>query len=180
MMKNKCLFLDRDGVINRDIGYAHKIADIEFVPGIFQLCHQYQQLGFLIIIVTNQSGIARGFYNQADFQRLDNWLHQQFLQRGVIIQNSYFCPHHPTNALEEYLIKCECRKPAPGMITKAALEHQIELDKSIFIGDKISDMEAAEAAGINNRILVASQSHERLQVTAQKVDDIVLVKPYIV
>ena len=145
----KCLFLDRDGVINRDIGYAYKPEDIEFMPGIFKLCKHFQQRGYDIIIVTNQSGIARGYYSEEDFQALNDWMINEFKQRLVNIQDIFHCPHHPKITGD-----CPCRKPKPGMLLKAMKKYRIAPQFSVMIGDKKSDMIAAEKAGIPHRILL--------------------------
>jgi D-glycero-D-manno-heptose 1,7-bisphosphate phosphatase len=152
MNQQKCLFLDRDGVINTDIAYAYKPEDIEFVPGIFELCKTLQNKGYLIIIVTNQSGIARRFYSENDFHHLTAWMTQVFAEHGIIITDTFFCPHHPS-----ITGKCNCRKPAPGMLLEAIKKYPIAPQFSIMVGDKASDMQAADAAGITTRVLFNTQ-----------------------
>ncbi|WDE09924.1 D-glycero-beta-D-manno-heptose 1,7-bisphosphate 7-phosphatase [Thalassomonas haliotis] len=153
----KALFLDRDGIINIDHGYVHKIDDFEFVDGIFELCRLAVAKGYEIFVITNQAGIARGLYGVADFEILTSWMLMQFKEQGINIKEVFYCPHHPTKGVNEFKMTCQCRKPAPGMILQAQEKHKIDLEQSIFIGDKPSDMQAAEAAGISNRILVASR-----------------------
>lgn len=153
----KALFLDRDGIINIDHGYVHKIEDFEFVEGIFELCQLAVAKGYDIFVITNQAGIARGLYTVADFNTLTSWMSEQFKKQGITIQEVFYCPHHPTKGINEFKMSCQCRKPAPGMILQAQEKYTIDLEQSIFIGDKPSDMQAAEAAGISNRILVASR-----------------------
>jgi len=177
---NKALFLDRDGIINIDHGYVYQKENFDFVKGIFDICRSANEKGYIIIVITNQSGIGRGKYSETDFKELTAWMVTKFKEQGILIKDVYFCPHHPTNALDDYLMQCECRKPAPGMIIKAAQDHQIALNQSIFIGDKVSDIQAAEAAGIKNRILVASQYQDKVEIKAQKVDSVTQVEPYIV
>jgi len=143
----KALFLDRDGVINIDKGYVYKIEDIEFIEEIFNICKYYQKKGYLIIIITNQSGIARGYYTQEDFFRLMDWMKIELKKRGVFITDVFFCPHHPDE-------NCECRKPKPGMILKAKEKYNLDLENSILIGDKNSDIEAGKQAGIKKLIKV--------------------------
>ncbi|ABB43853.1 D-alpha,beta-D-heptose 1,7-bisphosphate phosphatase [Sulfurimonas denitrificans DSM 1251] len=140
---NRALFLDRDGVINVEINYLIKIEDFVFIDGIFELCKKYQDRGYLIFVVTNQSGIARGFYTQEDFDVLTSWMMKEFLNRGVIIKKVYFCPHHP-----EISGECSCRKPKAGMLLEAKKEFDIDLQNSILVGDKERDIEAALASGI--------------------------------
>lgn len=144
----RALFLDRDGVINIDKGYVHKIEDFEFVEGIFDLCTYFQGQGYLLIVVTNQSGIGRGYYTEADFRLLTDWMMAQFKNRGILISKVYHCPDHPAITGPS-----SRRKPNPGMLLEAAEEFDLDLSASILIGDKPSDVEAAERAGIQHRFL---------------------------
>lgn len=152
---NKALFLDRDGVINKDIGYAYKAKDIVFIDNIFALCQHYQAQGYLIIVVTNQSGIARGYYSEADFSKLCQWMQKQFKQHQIDISAFYHCPHHP-----KITGPCECRKPEPGMLKQAIADYHINPKDSIMIGDKASDMQAAIAADIGQRIYFNTEKLE--------------------
>lgn len=158
----KALFLDRDGVINIDHAYVHKIDDFEFVDGIFALCRRFQSSGYEIVVVTNQSGIGRGYYTESDFWRLTEWMKEEFRSKNVDIAAVYFCPHHPENALGEYKQECDCRKPKPGMILKAQQELGLDLANSVMVGDKISDMEAAKQANLARAILFAPQAKRAL------------------
>jgi D-glycero-D-manno-heptose 1,7-bisphosphate phosphatase len=156
-MKNKALFLDRDGIINVDHGYVYKKEDFHFTDGIFDVCRHAISLGFDIYIITNQAGIGRGYYSVNDFLVLTKWMKETFNNEGVKISDVFYCPHHPTEGVGIYKESCQCRKPAPGMLIEAKDKYNINLSKSFFIGDKISDMEAAQAAGITNRILINSK-----------------------
>ncbi|MEN4053924.1 D-glycero-beta-D-manno-heptose 1,7-bisphosphate 7-phosphatase [Sulfurimonas sp. NWX79] len=142
-MQRKALFLDRDGVVNVEKEYLYKIEDFEFIDGIFNLCHHYQDLGYLIFIVTNQSGIARGFYTEEEFIKLTQWMLEVFEQKGIKITKVYHCPHHPDLSGE-----CACRKPKPGMLREAVDEFDLDLQNSIMIGDKERDIEAGQSAGL--------------------------------
>lgn len=153
---NKAVFLDRDGVINVDHAYVSKAEDFEFIDGVFDACRHFQQQGYLLVIVTNQSGIGRGYYTEQDFQHLTDWMLAQFTLHGINISGVYFCPHHPNNAQPPYNIDCNCRKPAPGMLLQAIHEHNIDVTKSLMLGDKAADMQAAAAAGVSRKILVLS------------------------
>jgi len=153
-MKKKALFLDRDGVINVDHGYVHTPDNFEFIDGIFELVVAANQAGYLVIVVTNQAGIGRGYYTIDKFNHLTDWMSDRFAEQGAQIDAVYFCPHHPEMGVNEYLRHCDCRKPAPGMIRKAELEHSIDLKNSILIGDHFSDVKAANAAGIKTAILI--------------------------
>lgn len=168
----KALFLDRDGIINVDFGYVHQIKDFEFVDGIFDLCRYAQDMGFELYVITNQAGIARGYYTIEDFDTLTQWMVKEFSKEDITINDVYFCPHHPDKGMNDFVKACDCRKPEPGLILKAATEHNIDLKRSVFIGDKISDMGAAEAAGIHNRVLVESQYHNTDAHHAHKVGSI--------
>lgn len=153
---NKAIFLDRDGVINIDHGYVSTPEKFDFIEGVFLACLQLQRLGFIIIIVTNQSGIARGFYTVEQFENMTDWMLQQFAIHGVRISSVYYCPHYPKANDLLYSQVCNCRKPAPGMLLQAISEHNIDPKQSVMIGDKISDMQAAARAGIGFKILVGT------------------------
>lgn len=150
----RALFLDRDGVINVDHGYVCSPEQTQFLDGIFDLCRAASDAGYLLVIVTNQAGIGRGLYSEQAYRSYMEWMQAQFASCGVRFAGIYHCPHHPTAAKGEYLKNCDCRKPAPGLIRKAAEELRLDLQNSILIGDKISDMQAAIAAGVGTRLLL--------------------------
>lgn len=154
------LFLDRDGVINVEKNYVHRIEDFEFIDGIFELCKMAQDMGYAIIVITNQAGIGRGYYTEADFHRLTEWMIDQFRQHGIHIDGVYFCPFHPTGGVGEYRRESFDRKPNPGMLLRARDERGIDLAQSVFVGDKASDMEAAGAAGVPNKVLLTRSKEE--------------------
>lgn len=136
---NKAIFLDRDGTINVEKHYLCKIEDFEFLPGVVNALKKLQQAGFLLIVVTNQSGIGRGYYTEADFQILNSWMIDTLKKQGVFITDVYFCPHLPDAQIEKYRKDCNCRKPKLGMYEQAVIEHNITLSESFAIGDKIRD-----------------------------------------
>jgi D-glycero-D-manno-heptose 1,7-bisphosphate phosphatase len=150
----KALFLDRDGVINIDYGYVGKIENFKFREGIFELTKQFQDNGYKIFVVTNQSGIARGYYSEEDFHKLTEWMKEEFLKRGVEIKDVKFCPHHP-----DISGVCECRKPEPKMILDLTTKYNIDLENSILIGDSKRDIEAGEKAGVGKNILVEKEGN---------------------
>jgi D-glycero-D-manno-heptose 1,7-bisphosphate phosphatase len=166
---NKALFLDRDGVINKDYGYLFKKEDFQFVEGIFELCQKAISHGYMIIIVTNQSGIAKGYYNESDFDRLMCWVYAQFKNKGISITDTFYCPHSSNQSENN---KCYCRKPEPGLIFQAQQKYNLILKDCIFVGDKTSDMDAASNAGILKKILVASKYHDNTYPNATIVTNI--------
>lgn len=151
----KAAFLDRDGVINIDTGYVGRIKDFKFKDGIFELLKLLQNFGFTLFIVTNQSGIARGYYSEEDFYKLTEWMKEEFKKEGIEIKDVRFCPHHPDITGE-----CECRKPKPGMILDLAKEYGIDLKNSIMIGDSDRDIEAAKRAGIEKTFKVEESLYD--------------------
>jgi len=161
--KNLCkaLFLDRDGVINVEKNYVCRIEDFEFLPGIFDLCTLAMRLNFLLVVITNQAGIGRGYYSEADYQRLTDWMLEAFRAHGIEIDRVYHCPYHPTAGIGEYRQESFHRKPNPGMILKARDELGLDLSRSVLVGDKDTDIEAGMAAGVRHNIrLVHSGKHD--------------------
>ena len=144
----KALFLDRDGVINVDHDYVHKPDEFDFIDGIFELCKHYQNLGFMIFVITNQSGISRGFYSEEDFEHLSEWMVGEFARHDVKITKVYHCPHHPDISGE-----CSCRKPHAGMLLDAQKEFNVDLPNSVLVGDKERDIEAGLGAGLKETYL---------------------------
>ena len=143
MRNSKAVFFDRDGVININHGYVHQIADFEFMDGIIELMLHVQALGYELVVVTNQSGIARGMYTEDKFTQLNQWMCAQLLEHGVVITDTYYCPHHPTAGNRALTQDCACRKPKPGMLLTAAQKHGYDLSQSIMVGDNLSDMQCA-------------------------------------
>jgi D-glycero-D-manno-heptose 1,7-bisphosphate phosphatase len=148
-MTIKTIFLDRDGVINKEINYLHKIDDFEFIDGAFEACRYFMSLNYKIVVITNQSGIARSYFTTNDFQILSHWMIAQFKKNGVNILDIFHCPHAPDS-------NCNCRKPMPGMLLDAKYKHNINMEDSWLIGDKEADIIAANNAGIANTIIVRS------------------------
>lgn len=148
------LFLDRDGVINIDYGYVHTKEQTEWVPGIFDLARMAYEAGMVVVVVTNQAGIARGYYDDGAFRDYTEWMHAEFRRRAAPLLATYYCPHHPEPGNGRDLRPCACRKPAPGMLFAAFGDFAIHPSRSVLVGDKSSDLEAAEAAGISDHFLV--------------------------
>lgn len=144
----RALFLDRDGVVNEEVGYLHRAEDVRWVEGIVPLCRTAQALGYRLVVVTNQSGIARGLYTEEDFHGLMDWMRAELEREGVRLDAVYFCPYHPEHGVGEYRREHEDRKPGAGMLRRAARDLGLELGKSVMVGDRCSDMAAANAAGL--------------------------------
>jgi D-glycero-D-manno-heptose 1,7-bisphosphate phosphatase len=142
------VFFDRDGVLNEDDGYAFEPSKIRWIRGAPEAIRAVNQSGYLAFVVTNQSGVARGFYTERQVQALHGWMAQQLAETGARIDEFAYCPHHPEGTIAEYRQACICRKPQPGMINELAKRHSVDVHRSILIGDKQSDLEAAAAAGV--------------------------------
>ena len=150
-MTIKTIFLDRDGVINKETGYLHKIEDFKFINGVFEACQHYEQLGYKIVIVTNQTGISRGHYSEDDFRNITDWMITQFNKNNIQILDTFHCPHIPGSG-------CNCRKPKPGMLLEAKKKYNINMLESWMIGDSERDIEAANLAGVRNTILLKAEN----------------------
>jgi D-glycero-D-manno-heptose 1,7-bisphosphate phosphatase len=152
-------FIDRDGVINRELGHVHRIEDFHVLPGVVEGLRALAAAGYELVVVTNQAGIAKGFYTEQDYQRLTQHMRQWFSERGVAFAGVYHCPHHPEGRVAALACSCTCRKPEPGMLLQATRDLDLDVAQSILIGDKVSDVEAGRRAGVATRVLVES-GHE--------------------
>lgn len=161
MTGRPALFLDRDGVINHDdAGYTHRIADFRFRDGIFDLCQAAQAREMALVVVTNQAGIGRGYYTEDDFQALTVWMLARFAEQGIRFTAVEHCPDHPQHGIGAYRRENPRRKPGPGMILDASAAHGLDAARSVMVGDRASDMQAALAAGVGTRILLAATPAE--------------------
>jgi D-glycero-D-manno-heptose 1,7-bisphosphate phosphatase len=151
---DKALFLDRDGVINKEKNYVYRIEDFEFITGIFDLCLRAQELGFRLFVITNQAGIARGYYTTADYETLTTWMLDEFSSQDIHIEHVYYCPFHPTAGIGNYQRDSIDRKPNPGMILQARESFNLDLPGSVLVGDKVSDIEAGRAGGVGYNVLL--------------------------
>ena len=142
-------FLDRDGVLNVDHGYVHRLEQLDLIPGAAEAVRLLNQAGFLTIVVTNQSGVARGYYGEDDVKRFNDEVRRQLAAAGARIDAFYYCPHHPQGTVARYALACDCRKPKPGLLDQAARDFAIDRARSFMIGDKDDDMKAAAAFGIS-------------------------------
>lgn len=164
----KVAFLDRDGVINKEKNYLYRIEDFEYVGNVIEGLRNLVSLGYHLIIITNQSGVARGFYPLTAVESLHCWIKRDLKRYGVDILDIFFCPHHPEGLISRYAIECDCRKPHPGMLTRAKMKYDIDMKNSLLIGDKLSDINAGKNAGIKNLFLVRS-GHELTDVVLKDV-----------
>lgn len=144
----KAIFFDRDGVLNNDFGYVHKITDFEWIQGAKETIKLFNDDSWLVFVVTNQAGVARGYYEEADVHALHIWMQAELRTCGSHIDAFYYCPHHPEGVVPAFSGRCSSRKPEPGMLLTAAQEWNVDLERSVLIGDKKSDIEAALAAGV--------------------------------
>ena len=147
-MKDKFVFLDRDGVLNVDVDYLYRIEDFRWIEGAPQALAYLNKLGYRLVVVTNQSGIARGYYTVADMEKLHRHMQQELQAYGAKIEKFYYCPHHKEGKVAEFTCDCSCRKPKPGMLLQAYEEFPVDVEASFLIGDGKRDVEAAEAAGL--------------------------------
>lgn len=141
-------FLDRDGVLNIDRGYVHRPEDLEWVPGAPEAVRSLNEAGYFVLVITNQSGVARGYYDEAAVRRFHAHMQDLLKAKGAHIDAFYYCPHHPQGAVRKLAIRCRCRKPAPGMLEQAVAEWPVDLSRSFLIGDKEDDMTVAATFGI--------------------------------
>lgn len=150
------IFLDRDGVINIDNGYVHKINDFQFIDGITYSLQALKKMGFILVVITNQSGIARGLYTEEQFLYLTEWLIQSLSDYKVDLDGVYYCPHHPKATIKALRQECKCRKPKPGMLLEAQQELHIDMASSYMVGDRLSDLLAGQEAGVGTKVLIPS------------------------
>lgn len=153
--KKPALFLDRDGVINVEMNYVCRTDEFIFVDGIFDLCRKAVSAGMVIVVVTNQAGIGRGYYTEVQFQELSVWMCKCFTKEGIAIERVYYCPYHAEHGIGKYKVESFDRKPNPGMILRARDDLGLWLEGSILIGDKASDIAAARAASVGMAVLLA-------------------------
>ena len=144
----KAVFLDRDGTINVDHGYLYRREDFIYTEGAVEALRILEELGYLLIIVTNQSGIARGYYSEEDFDKLNQWMLRDLAQKGVRVAKTYFCPHYPQGKIERYAVECECSKPGTGMFRKAQKEWDLDMEQSFAVGDRLRDLSICYEYGV--------------------------------
>ncbi len=156
-IKNKAVFLDRDGTINIDKGYVYRREDFEFINGAIEAIRKLNGSGFKVIVVTNQSGIGRGYYTEADVEKLHQYINSELSKNKAHIDAFYYCPHHPTEALGRYRIECRCRKPGTYLYERAIADFNIDAKKSFVVGNREVDIEAGRRIGSKTILLTDKQ-----------------------
>jgi D-glycero-D-manno-heptose 1,7-bisphosphate phosphatase len=169
---NRAVFVDRDGTIIEDSGYISSPQDVQFLPGSIAAIRQLNQAGYKVIVITNQSGVARGFFGEDMLQTVDKSIHKAVLSGGGHIDAFYYCPHHSEHGVYPYRQECACRKPAPGLIKKAAREHQIDLSRSFMIGDHSCDIAAGQQAGVRTVFVTTGHGAKEQHKLQQQPDQI--------
>jgi len=159
----KALFLDRDGIINDDTAYPYLPAQIRFKETVFDLCRSAAQKGYLLIVITNQAGVAKGKFKEPDVKALHEWMTAEFKKRGIDIARFYYCPHHKEGSVPEYSVDCNCRKPKPGMVEQAVKDFTIDVRSSLVVGDKQSDRIRIE--GLRSIIVKSAYTETGYDVT---------------
>lgn len=152
-MKTQAVFLDRDGTLNRDIGFVTTPKELILLPTVIEGLRVLQEAGFLLLVVTNQSGVARGLYTETGLAAIHGRLRTLLASSGVQLDGIYYCPHHPEEGRPPYRQACACRKPQPGLVEQAAREHQVDLSRSFLIGDQSRDIATAQAAGVRSILI---------------------------
>ncbi|OBX08936.1 D-glycero-beta-D-manno-heptose 1,7-bisphosphate 7-phosphatase [Gallibacterium genomosp. 3] len=162
----KAIFLDRDGTLNIDHGYVHTIDQFQFIEGSIEALKVLQDMGYALVLVTNQSGIARGYYTEEEFNQLTEWMDWSLEDRGVHLDGIYYCPHHP-EGIGEYRQECDCRKPKAGMLLEAIRDLHLDPNQSIMVGDKLDDVLAGQAANIKHTVLVKTGKDISTEIAAK-------------
>lgn len=160
----KAVFLDRDGTINVDKNYLYKIEDFEFLPGVIDGLRLLQEHGFLLIVVTNQSGIARGYFTENEYNTLNDWIINELEKNGVRITLTLYCPHHPSAKVLKYRKNCDCRKPKIGLYKKAIDLFDIDISSSYVIGDKIRDCSICEISDCKGYLISDNEDAQILDM----------------
>lgn len=181
---NKAVFLDRDGTINEEKDYLHRIEDFAFIPGAPEAIRRLRESGYRVIVVTNQSGVARGYFSREDVDRLHQHIQRELAKIGTTVDAFYLCPHHPEKGRGEFKVDCDCRKGRPGMLLQAAAEQGIDLAASWMIGDKRADLEAGRAACCRSLLVRTGYGEKELATGAGAlaeavVDDLSTAADYI-
>jgi D-glycero-D-manno-heptose 1,7-bisphosphate phosphatase len=169
---NKAVFLDRDGTINTDSGYVYRIQDFKFIEGVRESLLLLQEAGYLLVVISNQSGVARGYYTEDDVVRLHAWMIKTLYSEGIVISGVYYCPHHPRGVIEPYNRDCGCRKPKLELFYRAVRDMDIDIDISFAIGDRVRDLEICGVSGCRGYLLRGTEARARLPASIRAVPDL--------
>ena len=162
MDKNRTVFLDRDGTICEEVGYIDSIEQMKLIPRSGEAVRLLNQSGFKVVVITNQAGVARGFLPESRLQQLHAELNRQLREKGAYVDAIYYCPHHPTEGTPPYLLECDCRKPATGLLHRAASDLGLDLPSSYMIGDHFSDVECGQRVGAETVLLLTGHGQDTL------------------
>jgi len=173
MQKNRAFFLDRDGVIIRDVPYLRTESAIQLLPGVDKAIRKVNVFGFICIVITNQSGVAHGLLNTQDISNIHDVIQSELALKGSNIDAFYFCPHHPDGSVKEYAIECDCRKPGVGLFFRAAEDYNLDLTKSVMVGDKETDLRAGRSAGCESFILNKPMLINEIEITFSNLEEVV-------
>jgi len=161
----RAVFLDRDGTINIEKEYLYQIENFEFIPGVPEAIHRLNQAGFFVVVVTNQSGVARGYYTEEDVEILHRHITRELEKSDARVDAWLYCPHHP-DGRGSYALPCSCRKPLPGMLSEAARRYTLDLQHSVMIGDKHADIAAGQAVGCHTILVRTGYGAEEEMVSS--------------
>ena len=168
MKKNKAVFLDRDGTINVDKGFVYRIEDFEFIDGVPEAIRLLNKSNFKVIVITNQSGIGRGYYTEEDVQKLRHFINKELGKYDACVDKFYYCPHHAEAEIEKYRTNCECRKPNSGLLRQAINDFNIDPSESFLIGDTLRDIEPGNAVGCSTILIGACPDTKGVKSSKQK------------
>lgn len=168
MIKNIVCFLDRDGVLIEEVGYLSTPSQVKLIDSSISALKILTSLNIKIIVITNQAGVAKGYFEESKIPEIHKQIDKLLAEHNLKIEKYYYCPHHPNGIITKYSIKCECRKPSPGMILQAINDFNVDIEKSFFIGDKISDIEAANRANIRAVLVKTGHGKEHINSTIEK------------
>ncbi len=165
MEKNLAIFLDRDGTINEEVGYLDSMEKLQIIPAAFEAIRLINQSGMKAVVISNQAGVAKGYFSEKFVRKINGQIQSAMLERGALIDRFYFCPHHPSEGNDPYRIICNCRKPEPGLLHQAAADLDIDLNRSYLIGDRLRDVETAHRAGAKGVLVMTGYGQDLMRQT---------------
>ena len=163
MKKNSAIFLDRDGTINDEVGYLDSADKLRIIPAAFKAVRLINSSGMKAVVITNQAGVAKGLFTEEFVREINEQIQSALLAQGALIDRFYFCPHHPTEGIDPYRLICNCRKPEPGLLLQAAVDLNIDLARSYFIGDRLRDVETAHRVCAKGVLVMTGYGQDLMQ-----------------